>query len=64
MVSIFRNVSFIKTLKMKDEHLVDITANMTYRYYKENDRIIEYGEEAEEMYFILKGIVDVIKPVE
>ena len=42
-------------MKIKDEHLVDITANLTYRFYHMNDRIIEFGHEAEEMFFLLKG---------
>jgi hypothetical protein len=32
LCAIFKEVDFIKQLKLKDEHLVDITANLTYLF--------------------------------
>jgi len=30
LVSIFKKVDFIRSMKLKDEHLADITASLTY----------------------------------
>jgi hypothetical protein len=36
LTSIFKQVDFIKKLKIKDEHLSDITASLTYRFIRKN----------------------------
>ena len=64
LCAIFKKVDFIKNLKLKDEHLVDITANLTYQFIAKGQRVIEYGDEGDQMFFIISGAVDVIKPVE
>ena len=49
---------FFKNLGIVGRDLLDVCEYLTYETAEEGDKIIEYGKNTDEMYFILDGQVD------
>lgn len=58
MSAFIKDMPFFKNLGITGRDLLDVCEYLTYEQAEEGDKIIEFGTNTDEMYFVLDGTVD------
>ena len=53
---------FKKLMEQSEEKLIKLIHSLNYEFFKANERIMNFGEEGEKCYILLKGTVGIYKP--